>query len=202
MAGMVAAELAKAFAALPTANIGDAQDRLGVATAIQAAWAGARVSGPAFTVWTRPGDNLFVHKALEEAKPGDVIVINGGSDRSRALLGDLIGERAKQLGIAGFVIDGAVRDAEGLAEIGMPVFAIAVSPAGPYKHGPGRLQVPVAIGGVVVCPGDIVVGDADGLVVVPQGDAEATLSLTREIEASEAARRTAILKNASVSLLS
>lgn len=202
MPGMAAAELAKEFAALPTANIGDAQDRLGVATAIQAAWAGARVSGPAFTVWTRPGDNLFVHKALEEAKPGDVIVINGGSDRSRALLGDLIGERAKQLGIAGFVIDGAVRDAEGLAEIGMPVFAIAVSPAGPYKHGPGRLQVPVAIGGVVVCPGDIVVGDADGLVVVPQGDAEATLSLTREIEASEAARRTAIVKNASVSLLS
>ena len=83
---------------------------------------------------------------------------------SRALIGDLIGIRAKALGVGGFVIDGAVRDADAMAELELPVFARAVTPAGPYKHGPGRLQQPVAIAGVVVLPGDILVADADGVV--------------------------------------
>jgi regulator of RNase E activity RraA len=96
-------------------------------------------------VWTRPGDNLAIYHALDQARAGDVIVVNGGGDLSRALIGDLIGLRASRLGIAGFVIDGAVRDATALGELRMPVFARGISPAGPYKHGLGRLQIPIAL---------------------------------------------------------
>ena len=122
------------LAKLPAANIGDAMDRLGIAdSAIQAIWPGARLAGPAFTVWTRPGDNQGIHRALQLARAGDVIVVAGGGDESRALLGELIGERAINLGLAGFALDGAARDAEALRDIGMPVFARAITPAGPYN---------------------------------------------------------------------
>lgn len=184
-------ELVRRLGAIPAANIGDAQERIGVASALSPIWSGARLAGPAYTVWTRPGDNLYIHKALDDARPGDVIVVNGGGDQSRALIGDLIGIKAKNLGIAGFVIDGAVRDADALAECGLPVFARSVTPAGPYKFGPGRLQLPVAIDGVVVSPGDIIVADADGVVVVRQEDAEQVLSEAEQIETREAAKRLA-----------
>ena len=185
------------YANVPAANVGDSQERFGVASGLLPVWKGARLAGPAFTVWTRPGDNLYVHEALDGAKPGDVIVINGHGDLTRAIIGDLIGIRAKTLGIAGFVIDGAVRDADALEECGMPVFARTVTPAGPYKHGPGRLQQPVAIAGVVVTPGDIIVADADGVVVVQRADAERVLVEAERIEASEAAKRIRYATNAS-----
>lgn len=177
------------FASVPAANVGDAQERFGVASGLVPVWPGARLAGPALTIWTRPGDNLYVHKALDIAKPGDIIVINGHGDVSRALIGDLIGIRAKMLGVGGFVIDGAVRDADALGEIGMPVFARAATPAGPYKHGPGRLQQPVAIAGVVVSPGDVVVADADGVVIVQREEAESVLANAEKIEAAEAQKR-------------
>ncbi|MGH3640778.1 MAG: methyltransferase, partial [Mycobacterium sp.] len=179
------------FASVPAANVADAQERFGVASGLGPMWPGARLAGPALTVWTRPGDNLYVHHALDIAKPGDIIVINGHGDPTRAIIGDLIGIRAKALGIGGFVIDGAVRDADALADCEMPVFARAVTPAGPYKHGPGRLQQPVAIAGVVVGPGDIIVADADGVVVVQRADAERVLADAQEIEAAEAQKRIA-----------
>lgn len=188
---LTTAELVHRLGAIPAANIGDAQERIGVASGLSAVWAGARLAGPAFTVWTRPGDNLYIHKALDGAEPGDVIVVNGGGDVSRALIGDLIGIRAKTLSVAGFVIDGAVRDAEALADCGLPVFARGVTPAGPYKFGPGRLQQPVAIAGVVVTPGDLIVADADGVVVVRREEAEAVLAAAEAIEAREVAKRTA-----------
>ena len=119
-------------------------------------------------------------------------MVNGGGDQSRALIGDLIGLRAKKLGIAGFVIDGAVRDAEALAACGLPVFARSVTPAGPYKFGPGRLQIPVAIAGVVVAPGDIIVADADGVVVVSEQDAVQVLADAERVEAKETAKRLSI----------
>lgn len=179
--------------ALPTASIGDAMDRLGALDSrIQAAWPGAKVAGPAFTVWTRAGDNAAIHAALHTAQPGDVIVVNGQGDESRALLGELIGGRAAAAGIVGFVLDGAVRDAADLAEIGMPVFARACTPAGPYKHGPGRLGAIIAVGGVAISLGDIIVGDADGVVVVPKADAEAVAAAAEAIFADEARRRAAI----------
>lgn len=184
-----ASDLVSRLGAVPAANIGDAQERIGVASGLSPVWTGAKLAGPAFTVWTRPGDNLFIHRALDAAQPGDVIVINGGGDVSRALIGDLIGIRAKSMGIAGFVIDGAVRDADALAACGLPVFARSVTPAGPYKFGPGRLQIPVAIAGVVVSPGDIVVADADGVVVVRREDAEHVLLEAERIEAGEAEKR-------------
>ena len=182
------------LAKLPAANIGDAMDRLGVAdSAIQAIWPGARLAGPAFTVWTRPGDNQGIHRALELARPGDVIVVCGGGDESRALLGELIGERAINLGIAGFALDGAARDAEALGEIGMPVFARAITPAGPYKNGPSRLGTPISFGGVPVLPGDIIIGDSDGIVVVPREQAAIVADAAEAVFDDETNRRRAIV---------
>ncbi|MFF2346027.1 methyltransferase [Pseudarthrobacter sp. NPDC058119] len=182
------------LAKLPAANIGDAMDRLGVAdSAIQAVWPGAKLAGPAFTVWTRPGDNKGIHAALQHARPGDVIVVAGGADESRALLGELIGERAINLGVAGFALDGAARDAEALGEIGMPVFARATSPAGPYKDGPFRLGTAVAFGGVPVLPGDVIVGDSDGVVVIPRDQAAAVAEAAEAVFADETGRRQAIV---------
>ncbi|WCI08187.1 methyltransferase [Arthrobacter sp. OVS8] len=182
------------LAKLPAANIGDAMDRLGVAdSAIQAIWPGARLAGPAFTVWTRPGDNQGIHRALELARPGDVIVVCGGGDESRALLGELIGERAINLGLAGFALDGAARDAEALGEIGMPVFARAITPAGPYKNGPSRLGTPISFGGVPVLPGDIIIGDSDGIVVVPREQAAIVADAAEAVFADETNRRRAIV---------
>ena len=182
-------DLVSRAALLPTANIGDAQERFGVPRGITPVWSGARVAGRAFTVQTRAGDNLFVHRALELASPGDVLVVDGGGDTTRALIGDLIGLKAQRAGIAGFVVDGAVRDADALAELGLPVFARAVTPAGPYKHGPGRLDVAVAIGGVVVTPGDLVVGDADGVVVVRAADVETVLTDAEAVLEREQGKR-------------
>ncbi|WP_413248312.1 RraA family protein [Sinomonas flava] len=187
-------QLSQRLAALPTPNIGDAMERLGVLdSAIKSVWPGGRLAGPAFTVWTRAGDNAYIHRALAEAAPGDVIVVNGQGDESRALMGDLIGARARNAGIAGFVIDGAVRDAAGLEQVGMPVFARATSPAGPYKNGPGALGCAVAVGGVAVLPGDIVVGDDDGAVVVPSARAEEILLAAEAVQQDEAERMRAIL---------
>lgn len=186
--------LLERLAKLPAANIGDAMDRLGVAdSAIHAVWPGAHLAGPAFTVWTRPGDNQGIHRALQLAKPGDVIVVAGGGDESRALLGELIGERAINLGIAGFALDGAARDAEALGEIGMPVFARAITPAGPYKNGPSRLATPVSFGGVPVMPGDIIIGDSDGVVVIPREQAANVADAAEAVFADETNRRAAII---------
>ena len=179
-------DVLRRLAVLPVANVGDAMERLHVCdSGIQAAWPGARVCGPAFTVLTRPGDNAFVHAALPEITPGDVVVVAGGGDTSRALIGEILAGRAAVAGVAGFVIDGAIRDAAAIQEFGMPVFAKAVSPAGPYKNGPGALQVPVAIGGVVVRPGDIVIGDSDGVAVVARERAEEIVSAAEAIQANE-----------------
>jgi RraA family protein len=187
----LADDVIRRFSSVPAANVGDAQERFGIASGLVPMWPGAKLAGPALTVWTRPGDNLYIHHALDIAEPGDIIVINGHGDLSRALIGDLIGIRAKSLGVGGFVIDGAVRDADALADCEMPVFARAVTPAGPYKHGPGRLQQPVAIAGVVVVPGDIVVADADGVVIVQRAEAERVLVDAEKIEAAEAEKRLA-----------
>lgn len=178
------------FAKLPTANVADAMDRLGALDAkIKPVWNGAAVVGTAYTVWTRGGDNKFLHEALRKAQPGDVIVVNGQGDETRALIGELMAESAKVRGIAGFVIDGAVRDAEIIGEIAVPVFARAVTPAGPYKFGPGHLGRTVAVGGVAVAPGDVVIGDSDGVVIVPRADAEQILAAAEAKFADEAARR-------------
>jgi regulator of RNase E activity RraA len=116
----------------------------------------------------RSGDNLAIHRALDEARPGDVLVVNGHGDMTRALIGDLIGEIMVNAGVVGAVVDGAVRDVQALSELGLAVYARAVTPAGPFKDGPGTIGAPVAVGGVVVAAGDVLVGDSDGVVVVPR----------------------------------
>lgn len=185
-------QLRARLAALPTANIADAMDRLNVMESIRPMWPGARLVARAFTILTRSGDNACIHEALEVASPGEALVVNGFGDESRALIGELIAGRAKAVGLTGFVIDGAVRDVDDLGRLEVPTFARAVTPAGPYKHGPGKLQVPIAVGRVCVCPGDVVVGDSDGVVVVPYGDAEDVLRRAEEIFQNETVKRAAI----------
>lgn len=176
--------------ALPTANIADAMQRLGAMDArIKPVWEGATLVGAAYTVWTRPGDNAGIHEALRHVQPGDVLVINGGADESRALIGELVGGRAKGRGVVGFVIDGAVRDAPGLAEYDMPVFARALTPAGPYKDGPYVVAAPTAVGGVVVNPGDVIVADADGVVVIPLALADTVAELAQAKHDEELRKR-------------
>ena len=121
---------------------------------------GAKLCGPAFTVRTAPGDNLLIHKAIDTAEPGDVIVVDGGGFNDYALIGELMSARAEQRGVAGMVIWGAIRDSAELATGSFPVYASGVTHRGPYKNGPGEINVPITIGGIPVNPGDIIVGDA------------------------------------------
>lgn len=182
------------FESLAAANVADAMDRLGAVDAgIQAVWNGARIVGPAFTVWSPAGDNHGIHEALTAAAPGSVIVVNGGGYVDRALLGELIGERAINAGVAGFAIDGAVRDVKDLEEIGLPVFARGSSPAGPYRNGPAKLEVPIAFGGVAIAPGDFVVGDPDGMVVIPRADVDEVLIGAEAKQRDESEVRSSLL---------
>src|SRR5690606_14478549 len=185
--------LVDAFAEIPTAAIGDGRDRLGfVSSRIRPVWPGARLAGRALTVTTRPGDNRALHRALAFARPGDVLVVDGGGDTSRALLGELIVERAVNKGVRGMVVDGAVRDTEEIRELGFPVWAAGVSPAGPYKDGPGHIGRTIAVGGAVCGNGDIVVADDDGVFIVPRLEAEQSLKAATAVVAEEERRRAAI----------
>ena len=175
---------------LPVANVGDAMERISaVDSGIRPMWRGARVVARAYTVLTRSGDNQGIHEAIDLAAPGEVLVVNGFADTSRALVGELLAGRARANGLAGFVIDGAVRDVDEIESLGVAVFARAVTPAGPYKLGPHRQQVPVALGGQCVMPGDVVVGDADGLVVIPIAQLGETVLAAEQIQANEVAKK-------------
>src|SRR5690554_2363271 len=143
------------------------------------------VVGAALTVRTRPGDNLVVHKALDIARPGEIVVIASGGGTDRALLGGLMGEYAKRRGIAALVVDGAVRDKSDLDELSPPVFATGLNHLGPYKDGPGELRGPVTIGGVAVNDGDIIVADEDGVAVIPRARAEEIITLAEGKFAAE-----------------
>src|SRR5437667_8358598 len=135
--------------------------------------------GPACTVKVFPGDNLMVHKALDAAKPGDVVAVDTSGSQRNAVLGDLVTNKARHRGIAGFIVDGLVRDLPGLKEVGLPVFARGVTPFGPLHRGPGELNYTVSCGGIVVNPGDIIVADTSGIAVVRREVAEDTIMRLR-----------------------
>jgi regulator of RNase E activity RraA len=153
-----------------------------------------RFAGPALTVEVRPGDNLMIHAAMAVAKPGDVILVDGKGDLSAALMGEIMSQQCVALGVAAVVIDGAVRDSEAIRELGFPMYAAGLNPNGPTKAVSGRLNHPISIGGVTVCPGDLVVGDADGVTVIERAKAASLLPLAVEKVAAET-RRIADIKS-------
>ena len=151
-----------------------------------------RICGPAFTVEVRPGDNLMIHAAMAMARPGDVLVIDGKADRSCALMGSIMLTACKQLGLAGVVLDASIRDTEELRELGFPVWSIGANPNGPTKNVPGRINWPIACGGVAVRPGDLIAGDADGVLVVEREKAASLLAPAAAKVADERQRITDI----------
>ena len=159
---------------------------------IQALRPSMKVVGTALTVEVRPGDNLMIHAAMSLAKPGDVLVIDGKGDQTSALMGTIMMTACRKLGIAGVVVDGAVRDSLEIEEMGFPVFSVGTNPNGPTKQVPGRIGHPVTVGGVTVHPGDLVLGDADGVVVVEREKIAALLPLAAKKVKDEAARIAAI----------
>lgn len=176
-----AKSIVDAFREMPVAAIGDAMSRNVGTYGLRQYHARLEtvLCGPAVTVRVRPGDNLMIHKALMMVQPGDVLVIDGGADVTQALVGGLMRTTcvAKQLG--GLVIDGAIRDLLEWAEDGMPIFARGHTHRGPSKDGPGEINVPVSCAGMAVLPGDLIVGDADGVIAVPAAEAADVLRRTR-----------------------
>lgn len=193
--GLSEAELIERFAVLPVANVGDAMDRLGVVDfAIQSVWPGpgARLAGRAVPVTVAGGDNLGIHEVIPTLSAGDVLVVNGQGATHRALIGELIAGRAMARGCAGFVLDACVRDAVDLQQMGFPVFARGTTPAGPYRNGPFQAGVAAAVGSVVVHPGDLVLGDDDGVAIVPWERAAQVLVKAEAKHATEAQQRAEI----------
>lgn len=180
-------ELIDAFRAFATPLISDNLGRVPGAFGLRPFHkVGGVMAGRALTVRTRPGDNQFIHRALDLVRPGDVIVVDGGGYEGRALVGEIMTSVAASRGAAGIVIDGAIRDAGAIGRNPFPCFARSAIHLGPYKDGPGAINVPVSVGGMVVGPGDIVVGDEDGVVAFPLDGAAALLVAVRAQEAREA----------------
>lgn len=152
------------------------------------------IVGPAVTVKVFPGDNLMVHKALDLIQPGDLIVVDASGTRNNAVIGDLVASKAKHRGACGFVIDGLIRDLPEVRKVGLPVFARGVSPIGPLHRGPGEINFPISCGGIVVNPGDIIVADENGVVVVRQDFSEAVLEKLQEKTAALEAYVAAVKK--------
>ena len=175
----VAPEWVEKFKPLPVANVSDCMARMAAGGPnLRPMHAGGVLAGPAFTVKSRPGDNLMVHKALAMAQPGDVIVVDAGGDLTNAIIGEIMVAIAKRKGLAGFIIHGAIRDSGEIAQSDLPVYASGVTHRGPYKDGPGEINVPISFGGMVIQPGDLVLGDEDGLLCIPQAELETIYKAT------------------------
>lgn len=176
----VDASMVERFKAIPVANISDSMARMSAGgPRLRPMHAGDKLTGVALTVKTRPGDNLMVHKALNMAAPGDVIVVDAGGDLTNAIIGELMAAMAVKRRIAGFVIDGAIRDVGAIQAGHLPVYAAGVTHRGPYKDGPGEINVPVSLDGMIVHPGDLICGDEDGVVCVPIDEAQTLYQLAK-----------------------
>ena len=185
-------ELLKAFSTIPCANISDTMGRLvGMHPRIklQSAPKNPINVGRALTIKTRSGDNLMLHKALNMAKPGDVIVLsNDGGESYRSLIGEIMFTVLASKGAAGIIIDGPIRDIDAVRQMEMPIYATGTNPAGPYKEGPGEINVPISCGGISVNPGDIIVMDQDGVIVIPLQEAETVLKNARAFQEKDEAK--------------
>ncbi len=166
------------FSEFPTPDISDMLNRLyALNQDIRLLTAPDQVlCGPACTVRVFPGDNLMVHKALDVAQPGDVVVIDAGSSPMNAVLGDIVSTKARHRGIAGFIVDGLIRDLPGIIPLGLPVFARGTTSVGPLHRGPGEINYPISCGGTVINPGDVMIASLAGIVVVPREIAEELLT--------------------------
>ncbi len=188
-----------ALGAFPTTQIADSGGPVGVvAPPIRRLAGGTEICGPAVTVWTKPGDILYVLKAVDALAGGDVLVIDGGARPDAAVIGDIAGGALAERGCRGLVVDGAVRDLDGLDQVGLATFARNAHPATGSNDGPGAINVVVQCGGVTVRPGDVVRGDASGLVVIPREHLAEVVTLSRVVADREAAWRAAIASGSSL----
>lgn len=180
-------QIMEAFREIPVPCIGDSMNRTAAISAEIWPVNHVRLIGSAFTVRVPAGDNLLFYYAIDQAEPGDVIVVDGGGFTERALCGEIMVSYAMKRGLAGFVVDGAIRDKMELSKMEFPVFARSSSPNGPYKNGPGDVNVPVSIGGRIIYPGDIIVGDENGVVSFHPEEAEQILERSQKVMDKETA---------------
>lgn len=162
--------LVELFRDIPVPNIDDNMNRMFSLRGLKP-YNRTPLLGTAFTVRVAAGNNLMFNRAIDLAQPGDVIVVDGGGYTERALCGEIMVSYAKQRGLAGFVVNGCIRDVEAISKIDFPVYALGLNPNGPMKNGPGEINTPVVCGGMSILPGDILAGDADGIVVIRPEDA-------------------------------
>ena len=183
----ISADVVERFAKLPVANVSDSMARLTSGGArLRPMHQGGGLAGPALTVKAPPGDNLMVHKAITLAEPGDIIVVDVGGDVTNAIIGEMMLMQMAKRGVAGVVINGAIRDSHHIRGQALPVFAAGVTHRGPYRNGPGEINVPIAINGMVIEPGDLIIGDDDGLLCVPFDQTDAVFkAATAKFEAEQ-----------------
>lgn len=186
-----APEVVEAFREIPAANVADTMGRSCALTSeIHLISSPSRpMVGTAVTVKARPGDNLMLHKALDMAGEGDVIILSNDGDRTHSLMGEIMavyGAHTRK--IAGIVLDGPIRDIEELSQMDMPLYATGSTPGGPYKEGPGEVNVPISIGNIAVMPGDVILGDKDGVIVIPRRDALEILEAAKKYAALDAGK--------------
>lgn len=187
-------EVVKALGELPSANVADVMTRLSslpTSTRLQGPRLAGPVAGVALTVQVSAGDNLVIHKALNMAQEGDVIIVSNGGAQTQALMGEVMFSYAKFKKVAAIVFDGPIRDLDSLDHLGLPVYATGTRSGGPMKQGPGQINVPIAFEGCVASPGDVVLADNDGVVIIPRADANAVLTAARALSEKDQAKVTA-----------
>lgn len=192
------ASVMEAFRTIPAANIADVMERscaMNPRIRLISKPSMPILVGPAYTVKCRAGDNLTLHAALNYCGEGDVLVVSNEEDDTRSLMGDvMMAYLAYTKKVGGIIVDGPIRDIEEIRQWNFPVYCTGTTPGGPYKEGPGEVNVPIACGGVSVNPGDIIVADADGVIVIPRQDAETVLKAAREFQIADE-RKLAAAKN-------
>jgi regulator of RNase E activity RraA len=195
----VSPEIVKKAAGFQAAILADVAGRRGTLHGrIRGLAPSMKFAGPALTVEVRPGDNLMIHAAMALAKPGDVLVVDGKGDQTCALMGAIMMNACKKIGLAGVILDAACRDGEEICALDFPVFSVGTNPNGPTKFVPGRIGWPISAGGIAISSGDLIVADSDGVVVVERDKAESLLAAAAKKVADESKRIDAIRKGESL----